>query len=403
MFKKPLVVTLALLLSACAAGQRAATPQETAAPTARAAVIIPKPSSTPTQMPPTSAPPPTAAPSPTSTPLPVYGPDEFPEGINPLTGLPVADPALLERRPLAVKISNDPRAIRPQWGLNKADIVYEYYAELGRTRFIGIFYGQDSPTVGPIRSARLFDEHIVRMYKAALAFVSADYRVLNYLFSGEYADRLISEYPAGCPPMCRADPNGWNHVLSDTSQLSQYLTEQGIDNSRPDLSGMRFTAAPPAGGQEARQIHVRYSSSFYGQWEYDPARGVYLRSQDAAEAQTVADEQYTPLTDRVDGQQVQADTVVVLLVPHEYWFKQGRTEIFDIQLHGFGKAYVFRDGRVYEATWGRNADTQVLSLFNPDGSRFPLKPGRTFYQVMGVNSQVTQPAEGVWRFLFWLP
>ena len=42
-----------------------------------------------------------------------YGPDNFPNEINPLTGLPAAYPALLDRRPLAVKISNGPRGIRP--------------------------------------------------------------------------------------------------------------------------------------------------------------------------------------------------------------------------------------------------------------------------------------------------
>ncbi len=395
-----LALIVTLTIAACG-------PQATPVPTAEAtrppatATVPPTSTATPTEVPP--SPTPTAIP-PTATPAPkAVGPDNFPPGVDPLTGLPVSDPALLERRPMAVKISNDPRAMRPQWGLNEADIVYEYYAELGRTRFIGVFYGQDGEQVGPIRSARLFDAHIVRMYKAALAFVSADFRVLDYLFSAEFADRLVSEYPAGCPPMCRVDPQGWNHVLTNTSDLSKYLTEQGIDNSRQNLGGMYFDPAPPPGGQQADRINVRYSMSFYGQWDYDPASGRYIRSQDTAEAQTPADEQYAVLTDRVDGQPVQADNVVVLFVPHEYWFKQGRTEIFDIQLNGFGKAYVFRDGQVYEVSWGRNAAGQVLSLFYPDGSRFPLKPGRTFYQVVGASSQVSQPAEGVWRFLFWLP
>ena len=33
---------------------------------------------------------------------------------NPLTGLPVADPSLLQRRPLAIKIGNSPDYVRPQ-------------------------------------------------------------------------------------------------------------------------------------------------------------------------------------------------------------------------------------------------------------------------------------------------
>ena len=89
-----------------------------------------------------------------------FGPFNFPTDINPLTGLST-DPAILDRRPLLIKVSNLPRDVRPQSGLSRADIVYEYYTEEGTTRFIAIYYGQDAEQVGSIRSARFFDEHII--------------------------------------------------------------------------------------------------------------------------------------------------------------------------------------------------------------------------------------------------
>src|SRR5687767_1955906 len=83
---------------------------------------------------------------------------------NPLTGLAFADPSLAERRPMAIKITNSPDYVRPQSGLSLADVVYEYYIEWGDTRFIAVFYGNDAEQVGPVRSGRFFDEHILRMY-----------------------------------------------------------------------------------------------------------------------------------------------------------------------------------------------------------------------------------------------
>ena len=80
-----------------------------------------------------------------------------------------------------MKVENLPRADRPQWGLSKADITYEYYTEEGTTRFISIFYGENADMVGPIRSARLFDLNIVPMYKSAFVFGSAWSLVLNRL------------------------------------------------------------------------------------------------------------------------------------------------------------------------------------------------------------------------------
>jgi len=137
--------------------------------------------------------------------------------INPLTGLEVKDAQLLERRPVAVKVSNDPRPMRPQWGLTLADIVYEYYTEWGKTRFIAIFYGNNSPMVAPIRSARFFDENIIQMYKAIMAYVGADERVLTRFKKKPYWDRIISEWPHGCPPICRYNPKMWNHAYTDTA------------------------------------------------------------------------------------------------------------------------------------------------------------------------------------------
>src|SRR5271154_27738 len=70
-------------------------------------------------------------PTPTWEPTPgdALGPFNFPAGVNPLTGLKVDDPAVLTRRPLAVKISNAPALVRPQAGISQADLVFEHITE----------------------------------------------------------------------------------------------------------------------------------------------------------------------------------------------------------------------------------------------------------------------------------
>ena len=84
----------------------------------------------------------------------IIGPTNFPENVNPLTGETV-DPSVLARRPLAIKISNAPAIVRPQSGLNSADLVFEHYAEGGLTRFTAVFYSKDADPVGSIRSGRI--------------------------------------------------------------------------------------------------------------------------------------------------------------------------------------------------------------------------------------------------------
>ena len=54
------------------------------------------------------------------------GPDSYPPGVNPLTGLTVDHPENLDRRPLLIKIDNYPPEVRPQSDVMEADMVWEY-------------------------------------------------------------------------------------------------------------------------------------------------------------------------------------------------------------------------------------------------------------------------------------
>jgi hypothetical protein len=329
-----------------------------------------------------------------------YGPKDFPTDVNPLTGQKASDPKLLERRPLAVKVSNIPRNVRPQWGLSLADIVYEYYTEEGSTRFVAIFLGKDAEMVGSIRSARLFDGNIVRMYKAVLAFVSGAEQVRERLYNSEYASRLVTENK--CPPICRYEPNGVNFAVTDTSKLSAYATEIGIENGRQNLDGMLFKVEPPQGGQPADRAFVRYSGAIYNRWDYDPATGKYARfSETDNDVGGPTNEVYAPLTDRLTNQPITADNVLVILVPHEYYSRQ--PEIVDFNFSGSGTAYLLRDGQVYKVLWQRPTADSVLSLSLEDGTPFPFRPGNTWVEVMGQSSNVTQEGENDWRFTHQFP
>jgi hypothetical protein len=81
----------------------------------------------------------------TPQPLPspaTYGPDESPQGFNPLTGQRVSDPALLDIPALLISISHFPPVARPQAGLSFAPFVYEYFITEGATRHLAVFHGE---------------------------------------------------------------------------------------------------------------------------------------------------------------------------------------------------------------------------------------------------------------------
>jgi hypothetical protein len=371
-------VSLSLLLAACGSATPAPATATAPAPTITpVASATPSPQTSPTQPPPNS-----------------------PTNLNPLTGLQVADPTLLERRPLLIKVSNLPRDVRPQWGLSLADIVFEYYTEQGSTRFAAVFYGNNADMVGPIRSGRFIDAHLVRGYKAVFAFGGAYVAEMDLFKNSEFADRLVVE--GSGTPLKRYDPNGADYLVVNTADLSAYITARHVENGRQNLDGMTFKLESPAGGQPGAQVVVRYSGDIYNRWDYDPTTGKYLRFSDTSSDYDNQNELYAQLTDRLAGQPIAFDNLVVLYVTYAVYSTDSHgISIYDIQLIGSGDGVAFRDGQAYQVKWQRNA-TDVVSLANPDGTPFPFKPGTTWFEVAGVNSTVQQTAQG-YRFTHQMP
>jgi hypothetical protein len=69
-------------------------------------------------------------------------PTQYVQVINPLTGLALQEPALLQIPATLLSISHFPPTARPQAGLSFAPYVFEIYITEGATRFLTTFYGQ---------------------------------------------------------------------------------------------------------------------------------------------------------------------------------------------------------------------------------------------------------------------
>ncbi|MBN1439479.1 MAG: DUF3048 domain-containing protein [Anaerolineales bacterium] len=349
------------------------------------------PTSTPTEIPPQ----PTATPTETPIPL-VYpvGPSGFPSNVNPLTGKIVADPDLLNRRPLAIKVSNFPRTARPQAGMSKADLLWEFYTEFGNTRWIAMFYGQDSDKVGPIRSARVLDTRIMPLYDAILVHVQA-FETVWVEISKTGVD-TINEFPASCPAICR-DPEVKeveNSAFGNTAELTKYARRVGmLASGRPVLDGLVFDPAVPDGLNPAAGARIYFSSSATAQWKFDPDSGRYLRfSETAAGA-------LEPLTDRTTGEQLAVDNLIILVVDiFPYVGKTGAGEQFDMSLSSSGPGYFYRDGVMLQGRWQSSGPSTPLQFVDSNGQLFPLHPGTSYIAILGDRSSGAAAANTEWWF-----
>lgn len=305
--------------------------------------------------------------------------EDFGNSRNILTGELVDDIDVLQRRPIAVKISNAPaKHVRPQSGLNQADLVFEHLTEGSITRFTAIIYGETPTKVGPIRSARLIDLEIPVMYDAALAYSGSSIGVSRKLFASDFAERILRSNATGYYRSGENKP--YEHTLyAEPEGLWRALDERGLNRAPSYWSGMSFSSEPPVSSNIVSLVNIKYRNFADIDWVYDEETNNYRRWVDGVEH-----------LDANSSEQLTASNVVVLLVPHELdrticENQQGGQCLafsLEIQLWGQGRAYLFRDGKVFEAFWVRHTSGEMLTLADNAGLKIPLQIGNTWFQVI---------------------
>ncbi len=311
------------------------------------------------------------------------GPRVYPEGINPLTGLPYPSDAARSRRNLIIKVSNWPPRVRPQHGVNAADVVYEYEAEGGVTRFAAIYRSQAPQQVGSIRSARLLDIELIRMYAALLAYSGTSEPIRQIYINADYRNRLLSPslgHDCERAGFCRDETyahRGYEHTLFANAQQLWDLAARLNVNQGYRALGFHFALQADAGGDTAHDTYTNWYNRTDARWQYDDASRIYLRYADGA-----------PHIDATDRQQLWADNLIYLQVlhfPRPDLFPPGSPdESEEVVLQGQGNALVLREGRLYSGFWRRlslrNGD--ALELVHTDGTPIALKPGRSWITIM---------------------
>ncbi|MBN1487749.1 MAG: DUF3048 domain-containing protein [Anaerolineae bacterium] len=380
-----LMLILVLLLSSCSS----ATPEATATPTR-----TPLPPATDTPVPTPTA---TATPIP-PTPTPeAFGLTPPPPDVNPLTGLKMEAPSVLDRIPLAIKISNSPE-VRPQSGMNSADLVFEHFAEGGITRYTAVFYGTDAEQVGSVRSGRLIDLEIPAMYQALFAYSGSSAGVKDHIRSSDLFPDYIAapDFGTGEPYFYRVPRDGqaFEHTLFTDPGVLRKLADEREINARPDYKRwMAFSPTPQQVGEPISYFEVNYLSGVCtAEWAYDEATGNWLRS--------IAG---TVHTDYLTGEQIRASNVVLIFTYHietdileDIW--GGGHMSIQMQLWDSGPALVFRDGQMIQGYWTRAARDHMLTFTDGKGEVLPLKPGNTWFQVVPLDTTSEEIEAGQLRF-----
>lgn len=299
--------------------------------------------------------------------------------LNPLTGLPLEDPSLLTLSPVLVSVSNFPVSVRPVSGLSFAPHVFEITIGEGMTRFLAIYYGNYGPedkvdvNLGSIRSGRLPYEQLRTMYDGTIVMAGAAPDVGSELGATVFRETI------------------------NFSGIQDLAEDRTARKGAPSFEPIVANGAVQPGGVQGNSIFIRWSLLDKVRWTYDAGSGKYLREQDKADGKDTM----VPALDKLTGEQMAFDNVVILAVEHNYL---NATKI-DMAFEYIDKepAIFFRDGKAYQIFWSSTAPLGPLKFFNADGTPFPYKPGNTFYEVVHTVNEATQKDDGSWYVKFLNP
>ena len=340
----------------------------------------------------TLAPTATATATPTNTPTPVpqsYGPDSFPSGINPLTCLPVIDPASLAYPPALISIPNFPASARPQAGLSWANIVIEGYIGEGMNRFLTVFHGDfpSTPTegsmtlpetgdaIGPIRSGRVWFEDWRQLFNGFIVAAGAAQQVLSQLGGFNY--------------QFGSDESDINSALIPIDKLKEIAESSSRQLGEAALNSNLCEETAPDGGRDAQTLFTYYAPLNQALWQYEPSLGAYQRY----ENDTVTGETFTLMQDRINQKALQFENIIIV-----YTDFHGKDTYFYMDLmYNKGLAQILRDGKLYDIRWTTEAGdyekttgkNRPMRFTYANGDPFPLKPGQTWILLAPLGSQKT--------------
>ncbi len=327
-----------------------------------------------------------------------FGPSDFPDNVNPLTGLVVDDPAVLDRPPLLIKVSNAPPSVRPQSGLASADQVWEHTMEGYRvaTRYTAVFLGETPERVGSVRSGRLPDLELVPMYEGI--YVASGYstnrnapgtppRVRELMLDADWVERNFTyEFGYRDPYSVRIPLEGKavEHTLfSIPAELWKLAEERNIGASTTLEPGFVFDKLVPEGGIETSTAQINYlGPAPNNTWQFDAESGTWLLwTDDVVHG------------DDLTGEQLAFENVVVVYADHyDADFVEDEPSGLHsvaVTLTGQGDAVLLRDGLRYEVTWKRAGEADMIQFFDASGAQIAFKPGRTWFHL--VSSDIEPP------------
>jgi hypothetical protein len=284
--------------------------------------------------------------------------------LAPLRGTEVAAGSLAHAS-IAAKIDNHEEA-RPQFGLDRTDLVVEELVEGGLTRYVAVWQSDIPDLLGPVRSIRPMDPDIISPFGGIVAYsggqqifvdMMEDTNVYNAIHGNSDTDATFY----------RTDVRDSPH---DVVVKAQEVLAQHPDLPAPQqqyaysVDVASSTAAKE--GFPTAAINARFSDERYPSWAWDPAQSAFVRSQEGA-----------PDYDS-NGAQLKSTNVIVMRVAIDNTYGYVPKTV----MISSGEAWVSTGGGTVHGTWSKAAREAPIHFVDDRGVTIRLAPGNTWIEMV---------------------
>lgn len=300
-------------------------------------------------------------------------------------------------RPLGIMIENHEES-KPQSGLSSADIIYEAIAEGGITRFLSVFYCQDAPMVGPVRSARTYFVDFMSEYgdyplyaHVGGANTPGPADALSQLSGyGWTAYNDLNQFSIGFPTFWR-DYDRMGHTVatehtmySTTSKLWQFakksrkLTNVDEDENSWDEKFIPYSFKEDEDASSRgnlQSVHLQFwdnNPKYFVDWNYDKTQNLYKRFNGEASH-----------LDKNNGKILTGKNIVILFMQ-----ELNANDGYENNLHllyktkGAGKALVFIDGKKISSRWQKEGRTARTLISDLEGQSIKFNRGTIWFEIL---------------------
>ncbi|RZI92404.1 MAG: DUF3048 domain-containing protein [Microbacterium sp.] len=262
---------------------------------------------------------------------------------------------------LAAKIDNHWDA-RPQWGLERTDIVFEELVEGGLTRYVAVWFSDVPSRIGPVRSIRPMDPEIVGPLGGIIAFSGGRARFVQMIADTDL--HLSIHGGKDNKYMYRSSEKRAPHnVVVEAQKLRKAYKK--IDPSKQQFAYAEKGAEPTAvaKGTKAKGLDISFSNVSDRGWRWSGKADAYLRTQSGRKD--------------VDsnGKQLRATNVLTLTVDVTYG------EVPRTHLVGKGTGTLSTGGKTVKIRWSKKSrDSRIV--ISSGGQVAELAPGNTWVELV---------------------